>query len=58
MTLEINPQRNLPFVLPSPHKPLDDTNKTELIEELARLIFLLWKSENKRNIAEEKSNER
>ncbi|NOZ52617.1 MAG: hypothetical protein GXP08_05650 [Gammaproteobacteria bacterium] len=58
MTSKVNPQRDLPFDLPNHHKSLNEQDKNELIVELARLIFLLWKSENKRNIAEEKPNER
>lgn len=57
MTIEMNPQTNLPFVFSNLHRPLDDKDKTEAVKELARLIFLLWKTQNELNKAEEEINE-
>jgi len=57
MTIEMNPQTNLPFVFSNLHRPLDDKDKTEAVKELARLIFLLWKTQNELNKAEKEINE-
>ncbi len=57
MTIERNPQTNLPFVFSNLHRSLDDKNKTEAVKELARLIFLFLKKQSELNKEEEEINE-
>jgi len=58
MSAEISPQHNLSLVFSSSQKELDDELKIELIEELAKLMFLLWKVGNQSEKMENSTNER
>jgi len=57
MPIEINPQHNLPFDLSNTRRLFDENCKIELVDELATLIFLLWKADNKLNKTEDPNNE-
>jgi len=58
MTIKFDLQHNLSFVFSKPDISLEEKTKTELIEELAKLIFQLWEIENIKCKTEENINER
>lgn len=58
MPIAIKPQINLPLELAEADSLLSDSARTELVEELANLIFLFWETANNEAIlSEDKINE-